>query len=105
MAGADRPVGVDLFCGVGGMSLGFEQAGFEVAAAIDNDPIHLATYAANFPDTKTLYADLGRYLAESYVRPQGWATGGSMCCLVAAHAKVSRTWESTTATTHGITSF
>ena len=60
MAGADRPVGVDLFCGVGGMSLGFEQAGFEVAAAIDNDPIHLATYATNFPDTETLNADLGK---------------------------------------------
>ena len=26
---------IDLFCGVGGLSLGFENAGFEVAAAID----------------------------------------------------------------------
>lgn len=25
-----RPVAVDLFCGAGGMSLGFEQAGFDV---------------------------------------------------------------------------
>ena len=26
---------IDLFCGCGGLSLGFEQAGFEVAYAID----------------------------------------------------------------------
>lgn len=30
-----RPLGVDLFCGVGGMSLGFEQAGFDVAASYE----------------------------------------------------------------------
>ena len=26
---------IDLFCGIGGLSLGFEQAGFEVVTAID----------------------------------------------------------------------
>ena len=26
---------IDLFCGIGGLSLGFEQAGFEVVSAID----------------------------------------------------------------------
>src|SRR5260370_38785751 len=31
----NRPAGVDLFSGVGGMSLGFEQAGFDVIAAVD----------------------------------------------------------------------
>ena len=45
-----RPVGVDLFAGAGGMSLGFEQAGFQIAAAVEIDPIHACVHEFNFPD-------------------------------------------------------
>jgi DNA (cytosine-5)-methyltransferase 1 len=45
-----RPIAVDLFAGAGGMSLGFEQAGFDVAAAVEIDPIHCAVHKFNFPD-------------------------------------------------------
>src|ERR1039458_10671365 len=45
-----RPIGVDLFAGAGGMSLGFEQAGFDVAAAVEYDPVHCAVHEFNFPD-------------------------------------------------------
>jgi DNA (cytosine-5)-methyltransferase 1 len=45
-----RPIGVDLFAGVGGMSLGFEQAGFDVVAAVEIDPVHAAAHAYNFPN-------------------------------------------------------
>ena len=51
---ATRPLAVDLFAGAGGMSLGFEQAGFEVAAAVEIDPIHCATHKFNFPTTPVL---------------------------------------------------
>ena len=44
-----RPLAVDLFAGAGGLSLGFEQAGFDVAAAVEVDPIHAATHEFNFP--------------------------------------------------------
>ncbi len=46
-----RPLGIDLFAGAGGMSLGFEQAGFDVAAAVEIDPVHCAVHKFNFPET------------------------------------------------------
>lgn len=45
-----RPIAVDLFAGAGGLSLGFQQAGFDVRAAVEYDPIHSAVHEFNFPD-------------------------------------------------------
>jgi DNA (cytosine-5)-methyltransferase 1 len=42
-----RPKAVDLFCGCGGFSLGFMQAGFEVVAAVDNAADAAITYTMN----------------------------------------------------------
>ena len=53
-----RPVAVDLFAGAGGLSLGFEQAGFDVAAAVEIDPIHCATHEFNFPHSKAICASV-----------------------------------------------
>jgi DNA (cytosine-5)-methyltransferase 1 len=47
--GSQRPIAVDLFAGAGGMTLGFEQAGFDVLASVEIDPIHCAIHEYNFP--------------------------------------------------------
>lgn len=49
---------LDLFCGCGGLSLGFEQAGFDVLAGIDVWKDALVTYQANHPNSKAIQADL-----------------------------------------------
>lgn len=48
--GNTRPTVIDLFSGVGGMSLGAARAGFNIAAAVDTDSVTLATHARNFPN-------------------------------------------------------
>lgn len=42
-----RPIGVDLFAGAGGFSLGFESAGFHVVAALEFDYYAALTYTTN----------------------------------------------------------
>jgi DNA (cytosine-5)-methyltransferase 1 len=49
-----RPIAVDIFAGAGGLSLGLEQAGFDVAAAVEIDPVHAAVHNFNFPQTAVI---------------------------------------------------
>ncbi len=41
---------IDLFCGAGGLSLGFRRAGFRCVCAIDSDKTAVETYKLNFQD-------------------------------------------------------
>lgn len=49
---------VDLFAGAGGFSLGFREAGFEIAAAIDRSEAALKTYSHNLNDVDVVEADI-----------------------------------------------
>lgn len=65
---ARRPIAVDLFAGAGGLSLGLEQAGFDVVAAVEYDPVHAATHEYNFPLTKVLCTDVSAPLGAGTLR-------------------------------------
>lgn len=49
---------IDLFCGAGGLSLGFKQAGFNILAGIDNNEPALKTYQHNMGGALGLSEDL-----------------------------------------------
>ncbi len=50
---------VDLFSGCGGFGLGAELAGYDVIAAVDNEPNLQSAYRLNFPSTRAILADIG----------------------------------------------
>ncbi|MEM0027260.1 MAG: DNA cytosine methyltransferase [Ignisphaera sp.] len=53
-----KPTVIDLFCGAGGFSRGFKEAGFNIALAIDNDPSCGKTFKTNFSNTIVLVEDI-----------------------------------------------
>jgi DNA (cytosine-5)-methyltransferase 1 len=53
-------IGIDLFAGAGGLSLGADQAGVDVRLAVEADPHPAATYAANHPRTNVFRGDIRR---------------------------------------------
>lgn len=67
---------VDLFCGSGGFSLGAHQAGFEVAAAYDIDPILTSSYTRNFQNTKLHLADIAQLTGQQVESSVGGQVDG-----------------------------
>ena len=49
---------VDLFCGCGGLSYGFEQEGFNTILGIDHDKAAIETFKLNHIDAKTILGDI-----------------------------------------------
>lgn len=49
---------IDLFCGAGGLSRGLIDAGFDVIAGVENNPVAAETYRANYPGHHLVEADI-----------------------------------------------
>lgn len=81
MTEQNRPIAVDLFAGAGGLSLGLEQAGYDVLASVEYDPIHAATHEFNFSYGTTFAAD-ARTITGAEIR-SGSAIGDKEIHLVA----------------------
>lgn len=61
---------LDLFCGAGGLSLGFEKAGFSVIKAIDIDPWAIKTYNYNRKDKVAEVLDIAE-MTPDYLKSLG----------------------------------
>ena len=57
------------------MALGFERAGFDILAAVDLDPVHMATHERNFPLCEPICDDVAHLRAAALLRAanRGWA--------------------------------
>ena len=55
-----KPTLVSSFAGCGGSSLGYQEAGFDVRLAIENDSQAAAAYRRNFPDTTIFDGDIAK---------------------------------------------
>lgn len=75
----ENPTIIDLFAGVGGLSLGAARAGFKVLAAVESDPIAIASHKKNFPASKHLQKDIrkltGKTLLKEVALKEGEVSG------------------------------
>lgn len=66
---------ISLFCGAGGCSLGFKQAGYEILFASDIDSSAIKTYKTNFSDVKCIQADIKKLDFRKLLFELGLVTG------------------------------
>lgn len=60
---------LDLFCGAGGLSYGFECAGFDILLGIDNDAKALETFELNHKGSKSICGDITQITYEDHIKP------------------------------------
>jgi DNA (cytosine-5)-methyltransferase 1 len=80
---SSRPIAIDLFAGAGGFSLGMEQSGFDIAVAIDEDPVCAAVYEYNKPHTKVVRANITEISREDILKAlSSWRKGENKISVV-----------------------
>ena len=80
LSGSGRPKVLDLFAGAGGLSLGFEQAGFDIVAAVEYDAVHCAVHEFNLPYGKAICGDLSVLSSETLLNIIGEENKPEVIC-------------------------
>lgn len=88
---------IDLFSGAGGLSLGFEQAGFKQILSVEIEPSYCETYRHNFPHHTVLQKDLTQLsdddlFAELKGQKADVVIGGPPCQGFSMAGKIGRTF-------------
>lgn len=68
-------IAIELFCGVGGLSLGAARAGLKIVAGVDNDQRAILAHKKNFPSTIHLKHDIAQLDAETISKMAGFKRG------------------------------
>lgn len=76
------PTALDLFCGAGGVTTGFEAAGIQVLAAVDTDEVAGETYKVNHPGVR-FYAEDVHDLSPAKLRRRIRLCKGALTILTA----------------------
>lgn len=88
---------IDLFSGAGGLSLGFEQAGFQQLLSVEMEPDYCQTYRANFPRHQLLQKDLTTLTEQDLInclngQSVDLVIGGPPCQGFSMAGKIGRTF-------------
>jgi DNA (cytosine-5)-methyltransferase 1 len=75
----DGVVGLDLFAGAGGLTLGLKKAGVKTLCAVEMDPYRVCTFAAHTPKAEILASDIRRVDLSCYKRKVELVYGGPPC--------------------------
>ena len=59
---------LDLFCGCGGLSYGFEKAGYNILLGIDNDFAALKTFELNHKHSQSIFGDITKITYEKDIK-------------------------------------
>ena len=70
---------ISLFCGCGGLDLGFEKAGFDIPVANEFDSSIYPTFRANHPKTKLIEGDIRNISQEDFPNEIDGIIGGPPC--------------------------
>lgn len=68
MPRTERPKVISLFSGAGGLDIGFENAGFSIAVAVEIDPSCCCTLKTNCPDLPVINKDITEVSSEEILK-------------------------------------